>query len=576
MIKKLFVIIALVGLFASAAVFFVGGFGLGALNLNPAPNLTGTSPQYHQSALNPYVNPQIYLSNASLPVVSSLTQNGPSTSLAFSIQVYNQGNGCNGITGWGPGGNDPFWYTLQFFQNGGPQSVTFSVNGVQLAPTSALVLSFNTTQQSSYGSQYLFYCSNAGGSTKLSGNMNTGGPQSTGAGTGYFAEGVSIIGQVGSGVLRIGYNTQEQSCTSTANIGGGSTADCYALSGNTGQGGIRDYGHYITTNGYYTSYVDVPVLDGGASARLVGAGPWYNGGQVQANVWTGFSPGGYTLAVYNPGPRGGGLASNWQNNPQTLADNLVGATITFSIPAGASQNCTANGCNQFALVLTQTYSQQTAYFPVNIAPQYTPGLPSISFADANNHVYPANGDTVTISFSAQAPASNATVTHFLLYVSYLYSGQAVGQTLPCGSQWVTSCTGATIQAGAANGGTYSGTYTFTVNQPPNTINIGVTVQAVTGNQQSSPIGYLTVFIQPPGCHPGSSACPTVSNLALWQVIGPIALAAMVFFGVLLIVLVMPGLPKWTIVVMPVVVVVAFGIFYAVGWYGALFAPGGPL
>ena len=154
MIKKLFVIIALVGLFASAAVFFVGGFGLGALNLEPAPNLTGTSPQYHQAALNPYINPQIYLSNASLPVVSSLTQNGPSTSLAFSIQVYNQGNGCNGITGWGPGGNDPFWYTLQFFQNGGPQSVTFSVNGVvQSAPTSALVLSFNTTQQSSYGSQ---------------------------------------------------------------------------------------------------------------------------------------------------------------------------------------------------------------------------------------------------------------------------------------------------------------------------------------------------------------------------------------------------------------------------------------
>ncbi|MDE1822367.1 MAG: hypothetical protein KGI98_16130 [Euryarchaeota archaeon] len=575
--------VALLVAFVAVLVGFVSlGVGTGALSFT-TPGGVNFAPTWHNDTggTGGALVPSVYVGLGSLPIISSNVPGDGSTTLSFGMAVTSNGNcGNAGDPAWSPGWGNPSsggsaaYYVIQFIQGGNPIPFSASVDGGVATNETMYAVATNNQTQSNYQSDpYLYGCfynppiAGIGGGNVMTNNY--GGTRS------FYMHTVQLYGLVGAGTLRISLPASGPLCDAGSNAGGGTT--CYAT----------EYAaNSVTSNGPFNegpkgtwstnSYVDVPVLDGSASLVLDGSGPWFNGGTVTVTVSTGYAgPGGYALTVYNPGPRGGGVATGWgPSNPLNVSNNVNAGQFTFSIPAGASINCTTPKCNQFSFGLENSATRSVAYFPVDISPKYAPGLPGLTYSDSQGLTYPVAGDTLTLTFYSNG-TSNNTPASFLVYVWYLQPGQSARDAAPCSGAWVTACSGTSLTVGATsssgNSTSVSASYSFTVSPTLHSAAIGVQVQAETQFQQSSGITYRTIDLS--NCT-GGPCNPNRSSLTLWSELGPVLLTLLVILGTALVAVWAPNLPLPYRVLMVALAVLVMGVLFAVGTLTDAFKAGG--
>lgn len=355
-------------------------------------------------------------------------------------------------------------------------------------------------------------------------------------------------------------------------LGGASTTMCapYATSG----GSIWCVGSPPVSflNGCSTAYSQI-VLRSGYSALYQPSGTFYNGGTLPIGYSTGFSTGAWKICFQYPAIRGGAniACNNIGSNSQ--------ATTTFSIPNNASKLVT--NC---AVPCTYNLFQATLYnslFPgafipsisIDVSPQVAPGTPQITWTDTTHTGgVIQQGDSITVSVTASNPGGqNGTINGFILAAYY-----SVGESTPpiSASYWIGANPQGVAMTLTATSSGATGSYTFVVNQggSGNGATIVGTVTAVTTLGQSSQNSF-TVQVTPGNC--GTPTCGNVAN-GLWQAAAPILLVSALILATALAVVLVPTMPLWLRVFLPIMVAAATIGLLALGVFTPWFAPGGPL
>jgi hypothetical protein len=562
-------IAVLVVLVIDVALFFGIGFGTGGLAVasNP-PNYTqncwgsssgGNPATGTAGAMDFCVN---IVGEPGTSPITSMLAGGSSTQIVFNLQLSTTDN-CGGGSdpAWAPGqGANYGYYVVQYLVDGAPVAMTGTLNGGGFQATT-LTIPENSTS-------ILAWCWLVDGSNSISQTLTNGQPvmQNTVVLQGLYAVGTISVSFFGQGTFCNGNTAATNVCATIANAGPG-------------------FQQPDSPNGNFIAKpVTTAAVYSGQASFTPTSYALYNGGTLAVSVTTGYDgAAAYTLQVDCPQARScaGQPDTTFGTNPVTVANDCNGCIISWKIPTNAAVNTSAGAAyNTWVIVLKASYiNQQLTPVPIVISPLYQPGTPSISFADKSGLVLPPIGDTVTITVTASPAQHSTNVTGISIWVVYLGTGQAPGQWPSCGSQWVTTgCPGG--QAIVApnlvlNGGSATGTYTFTVAPPTGFNEIGIEAISSTVTGQPSQPAFDLISIAPVTCQPGSPACPTMGQQSLWSIAGPILFSAAFVLAALLGMLYVP-IGMAVKVAVPVLVAGGFVALYYFGILGSWFVPGGVL
>lgn len=551
--KVLASVILAVVLAIDAGAFVALGVGTGGLS-TVGPTNSNTEYQFSYALAGSYWGDGMSyhvdmasVNQSGIPMTTSLLAGYSSTPLTFDTVWYSGGD-C-GHTGQpvfvpsngGGSGADYGYYMVSF----GGATFSGTLDGQQFPPTDTLAISQNA-------SGIVLYC----GLTSQSGGNDFNYPNPSSGALTLFQHTLVLTGVYSESTLSIAFHAALTHCDgNTYNPSSGRGADCAAAVSTNACGSQGTGGCVGAANGnalQIVSTASTMVQSGYGTATVTNPGNIVsNGGTISVTVSTGYAgTTGWHVSLLCPGPRtvanggcqGGTTDGRFAN--LTAPNDCSACSVSWPVPSDASQNVSTAGWNTWEVEL---YNGLLAigYAPVtvNILPPSsptTPPGPGVTFANNGKFVDPTASSTLTVTVYANVSSQSGPILGITLWVYYLLPSQAPVNEPACGASWVTTGCPAGYALGAAqlrsNGANgLIGTYSFGVDPPAGTTQIGVLAESFARGEQGSPITSFLVQITPASCNtnPNSPGCRTQSGLSLWTTAAPILLTvALVLVAVL--------------------------------------------
>jgi hypothetical protein len=538
--------------------------------------------------------------------ISSMLPGHESTEITFGVYLYSHGDcGNTAQPVWAPGtGADYGYYTIQYLVGGSPYVFTAEVGntaqsgtytGTTIGGNTAPELNANTTSSISGPA----FCIVNNGADAVSANLQTAqaGPGQASQPAANFVDTMYLIGDYPLGDLVISFHSWVTFCDGGLS---GYYAVCNAASSALIQNDFFfNWDNAATGGTALVATATAPVQSAIGTVTVVNKGNLaYNNGKITVDVSTGYAGAtAYEVSLLCPQPRtpANGGCTGGQNDSrfgsQQVPNNEQSYPVTWSVPAGTSQDVNQTGWNTWEVELYNgLFDQGFAPVTINIAQPNTPqgqnNPPAVGFTFSTNGTfyYPEVGNTLTLTVFANASNSNssAAITGISLWVYYLpLSGNPVNEP-QCGAQWVTSgCPYSEALSGSQlvqSGSGMIGTFTFQVEPPRIGAMIGGLIESFNHGQQGSPILPFLIQITPTGCQPGMPGCPPNHfGLTFWEIAGPILLSLGIMLGAIWIALfLIPKKFRTTKVLVVVAAGVIVALLYVLGADVSWFAAGGIL
>ena len=566
--KQILAFVIGVALLVDVSLFVGLGFGFGALSVTGSNNLQtcNSSDQYCWTMSPGWASPdkqqgiQINIESSvqqGANPITTMLSGDQSTSVSFGMYAQlSPYDACPRSGAW-QGGYEAWWVIVW------PQSVSGSIDGTQFTGSTWSGQNLAQNDSISAGLADLVGCQAGTG-------YNDNGPTGN-----LYTQTVTLTGLYPVMTMNLYFGTYGQWCDKYA---GSVTNQCYGLS----QAITETYGAGTGNNGGWNAEASASFVWQSAQASFQFVDPQnnYNGGTLTAIFYTAYNgANGYKFSIDTPSerPNGGQLDTNFANNPMTIPNFCTtGCEYKWAIPKTLDTNLSGHDVQWdlwSGVLSASTVAEQITQFTV-INPLYAPTTPVVTYTSSGAGIYPAVGDTVTLTVYSNASQDSGMVQSIDVEVYYLSPGQGVSSAPSCGSApaWVTPCPNGQILVVTHDGKNAVGTYTFKVNPPIGDTAIAVAAVSAS-NISPSLFGYQLISIKASDCAPGATCDPLQSGVTTWEIIGPILLMGAFILGAVLLVLLVP-IPPWVRFALPIAVVAILILLYALGWITGLFVPGG--